>query len=267
MPREVSDACTVLTNLVSPGIVIPGVDVDARVAEVCAAGLPWVLMELLDERSAILGATHGSAANALVMVLRLLRPLLDTESGREALPVHDYGSDGYDDEDAVGEDYPSDELLQRLALLTHFHPHGAVRGGAAFYAYSAYYFSEKPIGGDPMTALGAILLREDKCREVALRLGWDVSAGSNVIAMMRLDPGAQHDTMWSTPEDESATLSGFAVEKGGNHVRCAACKREHKWGEDPFKVCSACRVPHYCTKECQLAHWRAQHKRECPGSH
>ena len=267
VPREVSDACTVLTNLVSPDIVTPDVEDDARVAEACAAGLPWVLMELLDERSAMFGAVRGSAANALVMVLRLLRILLNTESGRDALPVHEfYDSDGYDHEDAVCEDYASDALLQRLALLAHFHPHGTVKGGAAFYAFSAYCFSEKAFDDDPVTALGGIVLREDKSREAALRLGWDISAGSNVTAMMRVHPGAQPTTTWSTPEDASATLSGFAVDKGGNHVRCAACKREHKWGEDPFKVCSACRVPHYCTKECQRAHWRAQHKRECPGS-
>ena len=74
--------------------------------------------------------------------------------------------------------------------------------------------------------------------------------------------------MWSTEEDFSVTLSGVAVDKdeGPTLAYCAACKRGQKWGETPFKVCSACRVPHYCTKECQRAHWRTAHKHECTGS-
>ncbi len=264
MPREVSDACTVLTNLVSPIIVVPDVEDDARVDEVCAAGLQWVLMGLLDERSAILGAVRGSAANALVMVLRLLRIMVDTQSGRDALPVHDYGSGG---EDEDSDDYPSDELLQRLALLAHFHPHGAIMNGAGYHAFSSYFLSEVAFDGDHQYAIGSLLLREEKSREVALRLGWDISAGSNVTALLeQMFSGKKSTATWSTEEEISVTLSGFAVEKSASKVSCAACKREHKHGEDSFKVCSACRVPHYCTKECQRAHWRTAHKRECTGS-
>lgn len=272
MPREVSDACTVLTNYCSPAVVVPDVDFDTRVAEACAAGLPWVLMELLDERSAMLGAVHGSAANALVMVLRLLRFMLETESGRAALPVHDYGSDGYDDEDAAGEDYASDALLQRFALLAHFHPHAAVLGGAASCAIAAYFLCDRAFSEEPDCGVDRLMLREDASRAVALRLGWDVSRGSNVPVMFEtmrapgdtrggVVPGAT----WSTPEDESVTLSGFAVNKVGGLARCAACRREQKHDETPFKVCSVCRAPHYCSKECQRAHWRTAHKHECTG--
>lgn len=45
-----------------------------------------------------------------------------------------------------------------------------------------------------------------------------------------------------------------------NHIRrCAQCLRNGVG----FKVCSGCRRVHYCSPECQRAHWRAQHRDEC----
>ena len=37
----------------------------------------------------------------------------------------------------------------------------------------------------------------------------------------------------------------------------------------PLKICQRCKSVYYCSKECQLKHWRAGHKRECsvPASH
>ena len=30
-----------------------------------------------------------------------------------------------------------------------------------------------------------------------------------------------------------------------------------------MKACSKCKVARYCTKDCQLTHWKAEHKRHC----
>jgi hypothetical protein len=32
-----------------------------------------------------------------------------------------------------------------------------------------------------------------------------------------------------------------------------------------FKKCSRCGAVRYCTRACQVAHWKAGHKRECGG--
>jgi len=33
--------------------------------------------------------------------------------------------------------------------------------------------------------------------------------------------------------------------------------------ECPLSLCSRCKVVKYCTRECQLQHWKAWHKKEC----
>jgi tetratricopeptide (TPR) repeat protein len=43
------------------------------------------------------------------------------------------------------------------------------------------------------------------------------------------------------------------------HKRCAGCGKE----AEGMQWCSACNKPRYCSKKCQLAHWKAGHKVEC----
>ena len=39
--------------------------------------------------------------------------------------------------------------------------------------------------------------------------------------------------------------------------KCAKCKKE------AFKRCSKCKKVWYCSKECQVSHWKESHKAEC----
>jgi hypothetical protein len=45
--------------------------------------------------------------------------------------------------------------------------------------------------------------------------------------------------------------------------QCQRCQ-EPDQGTEKFKCCSLCKVVFYCSKECQVEHWRT-HKRECAG--
>lgn len=45
-------------------------------------------------------------------------------------------------------------------------------------------------------------------------------------------------------------------------MHCWACGIE---GDEDLqlRVCSACHTARYCSKECQLSHWKRGHKEEC----
>ena len=43
------------------------------------------------------------------------------------------------------------------------------------------------------------------------------------------------------------------------HKRCAGCGKEG----DGRMECGACKGPRYCSKECQVADWKAGHKSAC----
>jgi hypothetical protein len=43
--------------------------------------------------------------------------------------------------------------------------------------------------------------------------------------------------------------------------RCRYCRNEDPKME--LKKCSQCKTAEYCSKECQVADWRAGHKKEC----
>ena len=46
---------------------------------------------------------------------------------------------------------------------------------------------------------------------------------------------------------------------------CTVCFDDYVWFE-PMKVCSICRLAFYCSKECQVKHWRAGHRKVCDKS-
>ena len=44
---------------------------------------------------------------------------------------------------------------------------------------------------------------------------------------------------------------------------CTGCGASPGEGAPAFKRCAACQAVAYCTRECQKAHWKKAHKREC----
>jgi hypothetical protein len=44
---------------------------------------------------------------------------------------------------------------------------------------------------------------------------------------------------------------------------CSGCGASNPEGAPAFKRCAACQAVAYCTRECQKAHWKKAHKREC----
>ena len=48
---------------------------------------------------------------------------------------------------------------------------------------------------------------------------------------------------------------------------CSNCSLKHSSFETevpPFKKCSKCQRVYYCSRECQIKHWKRKHKQECP---
>ncbi len=45
--------------------------------------------------------------------------------------------------------------------------------------------------------------------------------------------------------------------------KCSQCRRKQERTEKKFRVCGRCRVPHYCSTECQKAAWVAKHRAVC----
>mmetsp|Transcript_2650 Transcript_2650/g.5659 ORF Transcript_2650/g.5659 Transcript_2650/m.5659 type:complete len:103 (+) Transcript_2650:1020-1328(+) len=45
-------------------------------------------------------------------------------------------------------------------------------------------------------------------------------------------------------------------------MRCANCLKP-KSENGSLSKCKKCKVMRYCSKDCQVAHWRAGHKQEC----
>jgi hypothetical protein len=46
---------------------------------------------------------------------------------------------------------------------------------------------------------------------------------------------------------------------------CANCLLPHQEEQEPLKACARCKAFHYCSKNCQVEHWKAGHKNDCKG--
>lgn len=44
---------------------------------------------------------------------------------------------------------------------------------------------------------------------------------------------------------------------------CAQCRKTEGDNSKHLKACGKCKIVFYCSKECQAAHWKTKHKREC----
>ena len=61
---------------------------------------------------------------------------------------------------------------------------------------------------------------------------------------------------WSCGKEGQKTKSSGALGSDGATSSCSSQAEE-------LKKCGACRVAHYCSKECQGKHWKEGHKRSC----
>eukprot|EP00877_Chromochloris_zofingiensis_P002270 jgi/Chrzof1/12043/Cz06g19070.t1 len=77
----------------------------------------------------------------------------------------------------------------------------------------------------------------------------------------------------ATPASDVISQQAHDSQNGGTGKSAAevvADKKRCCWhcgmrqeGPEPLSKCSVCRVARYCSRECQVAHWKA-HKKECP---
>jgi hypothetical protein len=56
----------------------------------------------------------------------------------------------------------------------------------------------------------------------------------------------------------------LVVEKEALEKVCSFCLIEAPAVDRPLKRCSACKVPRYCSPDCQKKDWIAVHQKECP---
>jgi hypothetical protein len=47
------------------------------------------------------------------------------------------------------------------------------------------------------------------------------------------------------------------------HFSCENCNKVAQGVEPPLEQCSDCMVVAYCSRECQVGHWKKQHKHDC----
>ena len=73
----------------------------------------------------------------------------------------------------------------------------------------------------------------------------------------------------TTVEDEGGNLEWHTalvpaeVREALRLRRCDGCSREQLVGEKRFKKCEVCKQVWYCSRECQVGHWKAVHRAEC----
>ena len=60
-------------------------------------------------------------------------------------------------------------------------------------------------------------------------------------------------------EEESP---GFNMRKGQAY-ECVHCKKVQSCDAGKMSVCSKCKATRYCSRACQVAHWKAGHKHAC----
>jgi len=60
--------------------------------------------------------------------------------------------------------------------------------------------------------------------------------------------------------------NGYNITRSPSTVECAWCKKMWDPAEPRFKMCGACKLMAYCSKSCQVRHWRegpAPHRTQC----
>ena len=252
MPWEAAGACSVICNCINGADDI-SVDI-GRLSTLCESGLPAVLRTLLGADSALLRPAVNDM-EALAPVVDLVSRMLRCSVGRRALL-------------AAAPDHGGQLVLVLYAMLKH-HPRGAAAPNGDFF--SAAGFAARAIGwlkdaaesvppDEPavlayQAMLAALGLQADEPHaaqleaellKLALSFGWCASAAPQ------------------RPEVDDPIRIDVVTRGLAPRILCAGCGAEQPaTGGEEFKKCASCRVPLYCSKACQKAHWKAGHKREC----
>ena len=131
-------------------------------------------------------------------------------------------------------------------------------------------------------ALGKVL-----CKEILVykkrRWGWDgESTPEHTILVWK---GCRNERewiqmqinrwLWSLPGYSHIPFCTWALAKGGSYSKqnrwsnpwksqCANCNKASQ-EDKQFKACARCKAFHYCSKKCQVKHWKDGHKVDCKG--
>jgi hypothetical protein len=73
-----------------------------------------------------------------------------------------------------------------------------------------------------------------------------------------LDKGGQYATELITKQ---ATFSNHSTRRKNGCANCGIASQ----GDEQFKQCARCKAVYYCSKKCQVEHWKAGHKVDCKG--
>ena len=258
VPNEAASACAVLCNSVHALCMraAPDIDPAAVVDEMCAAGLPVALRALLHENSALLGGAEEDM-DALAPVMDLLHRLMEVPRSRAALLTD--APDG------------GASLLLTVFAVTTYHPHASTDGtapaassNASAYAGRVQALIQELQGqGDATARQAVIALTTHFFGPLTTDLDW-----SRPLASAMHTEGRRR--LFLHEWQNSGLAGAAAAQRDPHHTACdptgvgdcAGCTRTVRAGERPFQKCARCQATAYCSRACQVAHWKT-HKRIC----
>ena len=228
---------------------MPPLDAAVVLDRLCEAGVPAALRALLHERSALLHLTADNM-KALPAVIDLTRRLVNHERTRRALLA----------------DTP-DSLLLVMFAVARLHPHAELRKtapasmGDASSAASVLYGALEGLALDDhdvcaMQAFESLVKRLNLADDVS-KLEPALLAAAKLLTSRLgwLSGGASP----SESPDELGLRTFFNLNAA---VRCAGCSQPRGADGQALRKCGRCQATHYCSRECQVAHWKT-HKSSC----
>lgn len=229
----------------------PLLDAAVVLERLCNAGVPAALRALLHERSALLPLTADNM-KALPVVIDLAHRLVKHERTRRAL---------------LADTPDSGSLLLVMCAVARHHPHAEMSttqmlGNASNEALKLYRAVEVLLDDRDISAVQAfesLMTRLDAMDDpsepeptvlaaakiLATRLGWPSASGGGA------------------PPTESPDAQGLRTFFDLNAASsCAGCSLRQRAGRKALGKCGRCQATHYCSRECQVAHWKT-HKSTC----
>jgi hypothetical protein len=82
-------------------------------------------------------------------------------------------------------------------------------------------------------------------------------------ALEREENGTLHRTSSLTKYGAKSLAKQIISGRVKIHFSCENCNKVAEGVEPPLKQCSDCMCVAYCSRECQVSHWKKQHKHDC----